>query len=342
MKKALLISALLLMTGLFNATWAQLEYFDPILSETARDGHIIYDRHFALNRTDLQRMNLKGQIKEIVENHDLRGGLIGGIWSDTIKFNKTGLFTEIVKPKKDEFNPNRRYNNTTYGYAYKDGDLQNSYKAEDHEMENGTEYRADIISFEYVGRNQPIKETHKHYVYKNKKYVPDSYQPTSSDWKYTYNIDQQIVSGTTGDGSEIVSYNNKGLLTDWEYVGSELKPTHFTYDANNLIISISRFELEEEFGEANYQITRNQQGDIVKVVHRLYRTNSKGVRTKPQQPLSTETYNVTYTYDSMNNWTKAIVKKTYSGRTSTFYTITRTFTYYSTEEHNYKQKPREL
>lgn len=326
--KKLYYMIIVLMTAInVNVAFAQLEEFDPILSETARDGHINYDWHFMPTKTDWQRMNLKGRVRTIGEYHNSKSSLTGGEWTDTIRFNQDGLIEAIIAPKKDPFNPNIKFKNTIVNVSYDNGKPIRLIKGEDVEMMNGIEYRVKVINFGYTDRGELLTETNQYFTNKTGKLKVDSWQPTGSNWKYSYNIDNQIATGTTGDGADNAIYKN-GLLVDWKYAESNLKPTHFTYDANGLIVAISRFWCEESCAETYYQITRNEKGDIIKVISRDYKTNSKGTRYPNQKPRIGENYTVTYTYDAHNNWTKAVVTSIYSGKRNMFYTITRNITYF--------------
>ena len=122
MKKLSLLFVLLTMFG--TAASAQVTYMETnhfLLNFFTSTGYASYDWRFEPLKTDLERGQLKGDVKRVITTIvDKTGRGFGEHFSDTTLYNKKGNIVKVTAPKVDEFNPRNKFVPDSWTYQYDD------------------------------------------------------------------------------------------------------------------------------------------------------------------------------------------------------------------------------
>ncbi len=311
---------------------------NPILSySTARDGHIAFDTFFAPLQTGAEQMNLRGQVKIILQKIGVKTDFTFGQTTDTICFNRKGGFTRIASPKVDQMNPGKKYPPTVYSFNYKE-DACTGYVFrewnDNANFDHPIEHRI-VITYEYYQKGRLSKQWYKVYFEDKDGKLHESHLGFTKDPQLAMEYDQEGRPDAASVGSEErVKYNAQGLLTLWMYMNNpDVKASEFIYNKEGRLSAAKYYSLdgmdEVEYIETNSTITYNEKGDIAKIVTSCWNCNSKWAHVRRQNTITTS---YTYTYDQQGNWTLVTVKETERGRTIPKGTIERAITYWSKDE----------
>ena len=129
MKKLSLLFVLLTMFG--TAASAQVTYMGTnhfLLNFFANTGYASYDWRFEPLKTDLERGQLKGDVKRVITSIvDKTGRGFGEHFSDTTLYNMEGNIVKVTAPKVDEFNPRNKFVPDSWTYQYDDSGKLTGY-----------------------------------------------------------------------------------------------------------------------------------------------------------------------------------------------------------------------
>jgi hypothetical protein len=305
----LVATALLSMVSLNGM--AQVTYFDTnnfLLNYFTNTGSSSYCWYFEHLKTDVERGQLKGQVTKIVSNiTDNTGRGFGTHFTDTTYYNTQGNITKVVALKKDEFNPQNKFRPDVYNYQYNEqGQITNWTLFSETDNMDGhhlTKHVHDIIR---DNQGHATQEIYRAYSQKGNQWE----EFTTGDGvnrTFAYDANGNLVSGKMYYPTYDLTYKN-GQIVKMQPEG-DINPITYTYDAAGRLTTFKSYSIdgmdEAEYYENNVTLTYNEKGDIIKAVKTTWVCNSKWVRRKV---IDSETYTMTYTYDSQGNWTKAIVK----------------------------------
>ena len=301
---------------------AQVTYFGSnnyFLNLFTNTGFSSYDWRFEPLKTDLERGWLKGDVAKVVttinDNASLRGS--GTLFADTTYYNRQGNITKIVAPILDNFffdGKNLRPDTWLYEYNA-NGKLK--------EYTKHTANQRHVHTMQQDGRGNIVREIYPDYV----------------TWSWGYDTNGTLMSGATrtigGEVTHNLKYQN-GQLISMSPVGIEKPGTvTYTYAPNGRMASMKYFFVdgyddEIWYIETTITLSYNDKGDIIQAVREEWNNTSKWVR---KQQMGKSIYNITYTYDDKDNWTRAVMsrKSMYGGKTTentpNAITVTRAITY---------------
>ncbi len=301
---------------------AQVTYFGSnnyFLNLFTNTGFSSYDWRFEPLKTDLERGWLKGDVAKVVttinDNASLRGS--GTLFADTTYYNRQGNITKIVAPILDNFffdGKNLRPDTWLYEYNA-NGKLK--------EYTKHTANQRHVHTMQQDGRGNIVREIYPDYV----------------TWSWGYDTNGTLMSGAThtigGEVTHNLKYQN-GQLISMSPVGIEKPGTvTYTYAPNGRMASMKYFFVdgyddEVWYIETTITLSYNDKGDIIQAVREEWNNTSKWVR---KQQMGKSIYNITYTYDDKDNWTRAVMsrKSMYGGKTTentpNAITVTRAITY---------------
>ncbi len=306
----------LLCMGYSQKSMAQVTYFDTnnfLLNYFTNTGSSAYDWRFEPLKTDYERGQLKGKPIKIVTNiTDNTGRGFGTHFTDTTYYNAQGNITKVVALKKDEFNSNNKFRPDLYTYQYNSqNQLINWTKFSETDNMDGHHMTKHVHDIVRDNQGHVTKEIYRAYTQKGKKWE----EFTSGDglnYTFAYDANGNLIGGKMFSPTYDLTYKN-GQLVKMLAEGFN-KPVTYTYDPQGRLISFKYFMIDgmdiEEYYETAVTLTYNEKGDISKAVKTTWICTNKWVR---RRAIETNTYTMTYTYDSQGNWTKASVF-TKSGR----------------------------
>lgn len=309
---------------------AQVTYFGSnnyFLNLFTNTGFSSYDWRFEPLKTDLERGWLKGDVTKVVttinDNASLRGS--GTDFADTTYYNQQGNITKIVAPILDNFFfDGKNLRPDTWLYEY-----DTNGKLKEYTKYTGNQRHVHTIPQD--GRGNIVKEIYKAYSDRGGTWEEFG----SSDnvaWTFGYDANGRLASGK-GSLDMNLRYNNGQLVsmqpTDFD------KTNTYTYAPNGRMTSMKYFFVdgyddEVWYIETTITLSYNDKGDIIQAVSEEWNNTSKWVR---KQQMGKSIYNITYTYDDKDNWTKAVMSKKamYRGQTTentpNAVTVTRAITY---------------
>lgn len=321
---------------------AQGNITNPIVEYSpARDGGVVYDKHFGPLLSDAQFMGMKGIVKQIIQKRNVKSDMFVMMNpSDTLRFDQKGRLLSICSAKKDPYSPQVKFPPTRQIYRYK-GDRCLGYTLEEwseNAMSNRPLMKRVIISFEYDQRGRLWKEWEKVYFEEPDGKIREALEGFTKDPQFIMEYDAGghpiSMLSSNGGSKQCAKYNDKGKLTQWFFDDNpDSKPIEYNYDTQGHLIGIKKFSIdgmdEEENYEQNTTITYNAQGDMIKISATTWLCNTKWVRIRR---LYTNTTLVTYTYDQQGNWTHAAFKEQEKGRVIPRGEIERQITYWTNEQ----------
>lgn len=326
MKKLSFVFALLTMFG--TAATAQVTYMGTnnyFLDFFTNTGYLSYDWRFEPQKTDLERGQLKGNVKRVVTTIvDKTGRGFGENFSDTTLYNQAGNIIKITARKVDEFNPRNKFVPDVWTYQYNDnGRLTNYTWMTQVESMNGKYMQKHIHDMKYDARGYLSKEIYTAYSLEADKTWKEFAHHDEPEWTFSYDASGTLTGGLYRNFN--LTYQN-GQLVKMKADDFD-KPVTFTYDANGRMTSVKHYSVDgydddEWYYETTNTFTYNPEGYISKVTHEQWEMTPKWQRKKRSD---LTTYTITYTYDAQGNWTKAVMKsKTGKAAPQTAVTITRT------------------
>ena len=325
MKKLSLLFVLLTMFG--TAASAQVTYMETnhfLLNFFTSTGYASYDWRFEPLKTDLERGQLKGDVKRVITTIvDKTGRGFGEHFSDTTLYNKKGNIVKVTAPKVDEFNPRNKFVPDSWTYQYDDSGKLTSYTwMTQVESMNGKYMQKHIHDMKYDARGNLSQEIYAAFSLEPDKTWKEFAHQDEPEWTFKYDANGALTGGQYRNFS--LTYQN-GQLVKMKADDMD-KPVTCTYDANGRMTSFKHYSVdgmddEEWYYETTNTFTYNPEGYISKVTHEQWEMTPKWQRKKRSE---LTTYTITYTYGTQGNWTKAVIKsKAGKAPAQTVITITR-------------------
>lgn len=284
----------------------------PIDNMFLSDGYYMsaYDFHFAPMEPHMRLMGVNGNPKSMIQNMDVKVDRMGfniGQTADTIMFNGSGGIAEMYS--KFTYDDVTYYPNRVALKYNPDGSVDEFNRYTIEETYTGPQERYDNTKLVYAGG----KLVQEKYTMYNRVTPSGEWEISSSfnneiEFEYFYR-EEKLASARLKDFDHKLHYNSDGLL---HYVGSStFKLYSYVYDAEQHIVEMTSHITDEGMDEVNYYkrvvvLTRNNNGDIIKVVDTRNPCTSKWVVKRKGRPVTTL---VSYTYDEHGNWTQATITR---------------------------------
>ncbi len=326
---------LMLVLGLPLPALAQSDYahaLNSVLDFTCYDGSLIYDWLLEPQKTDQDRAGLMGNIERVVVTHkDYTDGnfIVMNHLSDTLWFNTDGMLVAHRYPKSDSYSPHLKFMPGTWRYEVEGTKRLSAVFEEDTENANFPDlvFGRNSYTYQYDAQGRLTRVMEKVSHRENGTMVETHQGFTQHPWaEFVYDGNGQVVSGQRSHGDETLTYQEGRLVKIVPTNGGQ--PVTFTRDERGRIVSISTRMLdgmdEEEYFERVCTLAYNEWGDISRVDVTMWNTTESWKR---QSVAYKNIYNVTYVYDALGNWTKAVMKGTIDGATKTVYESTRAIDY---------------